>query len=551
MTQIKTPPEMLMHWASRFPKQTYLRQSTGDDWIEYSWQDVCDHVLAIAAYIRQQDLAPGSSIVIWSSNSAEWIMADLAIMMSGHVTVPIYPAQDKETAAYILKHCDAKMLFVGPFDQAAALPEILPDGAKTVAIRGANIPCDDTLDAILSKTERADEFSPRPLSDVATIIYSSGTSGQPKGVMHTFQSISETGPLVGQTYSRPFHQAAGDDRERVLSYLPLAHAAERCLVEITSLYINSCVSISAGLEGFASELQDVQPTFFGAVPRIWYKFKEGVEAKLKAAGKSIETDADKAMVRQLLGMGSTASSITGSAPVAPDVHDWYREIGIPLRESYSLTETFSHGTYWDSDEPCQPGCVGRAAKGVEVKLDDQGQIFFKSRSLMKGYYKNEDLTRRAVIDGWFATGDLGRFDADGNLWLTGRVGSVFKSGKGKFIHPEKLEHELNKDPFVEQVMVFGSGRAQPAAVVSLAEPAQGASDSDLQAHFEATRDSLNLALPPYEKIGAMLIVRDAWDADSGELTPTLKIKRRVVEAKYGSQIGARASGVVIADKGAE
>ena len=261
--------------------------------------------------------------------------------------------------------------------------------------------------------------------------------------------------------------------------------------------------------------------------------------------KTIETEEDRNLVRQMLGLDATISTITGSAPISPEVHKWYAEIGLPLRESYSLTETFSHGSYWDHDAPCSPGCVGRAAEGVELKLDETNQILLKSPSLMKGYYKDEAATADSINDGWFATGDLGRLDEDGNLWIVGRVGSVFKSGKGKFIHPERLEHELQKDPWVEQVMVGGRGQAQPIALISLAESIRETSDENIVAHFTETRDTLNKILPPYERIGVVLVVRDIWDAENGILTPTLKIRRAVLEKKYASQIPNEASGIII------
>lgn len=545
MTEKQTPLDMLEHWEATFPNQIYLRQSTGSEWIEYSWASVANRVRRLATYIQKKDLPTGSNIVIWSGNSADWIVADLAIMMAGHVTVPIYPAQDLETAQYILEHCEAKMLFVGAFECADRLSDILPEGISTIAMRGASVPCSESLQQVVEKTEPSDEFPSRKWEDVATIIYSSGTSGNPKGVVHTFQSISETGPLIAKTYKRVHCQDAGDSRERIISYLPLAHAAERALVEITSLYLNSSVSISAGLEYFADEVRSVRPTFFGAVPRIWFKFREGVEAALKSMNKTIETEEDRNLVRQMLGLDATISTITGSAPISPEVHKWYAEIGLPLRESYSLTETFSHGSYWDHDAPCSPGCVGRAAEGVELKLDETNQILLKSPSLMKGYYKDEAATADSINDGWFATGDLGRLDEDGNLWIIGRVGSVFKSGKGKFIHPERLEHELQKDPWVEQVMVGGRGQAQPIALISLAESIRETSDENIAAHFTETRDRLNKILPPYERIGVVLVVRDIWDAENGILTPTLKIRRTVLEKKYASQIPNEASGIII------
>jgi long-chain acyl-CoA synthetase len=545
MANLLTPLEMMQHWAERFPDQVYLRQSTGSDWLEYTWKDVADRVSRIAAYLADQAFPPGSSVAIWSTNSADWFVADLAIMLSGHVTVPINPAQDIETAAYIMDHSDSKLVFAGGLQYADRFFEALPDGVFSVGMSGSVVQTDETLDGLISRYEAGRTFAPRGADEIATIIYSSGTSGAPKGVVHTFRSISNAGSMIAKAYGRLHFSAAGDERERVISYLPLAHAAERALVEMASFYNNPLISISSGLDNFASEVREVRPTFFGAVPRIWYKFKEGIEAYLSEKGKAIESEEDKAAIRAMLGLDDSRFNMTGSAPVSPQVHGWYSSIGVPLSESYSLTETFSHGTFWDRDEPCLPGCVGRGADGIEVKLDDAGQILFKTPTLMRGYFKNPELTDEVIRDGWFATGDLGRFDDQGNLWVTGRVGSVFKSGKGKFIHPEKLEHSLNKDAWVEQAMVFGSGFAQPVAVIALAQSNHEEPDEIVKQHFSNVIDAMNAGLPAYERIAAALVVRDVWGAESGELTPTLKIRRNVLAEKYAPHLNEESVGVLV------
>ncbi|BFM14533.1 AMP-binding protein [Maricurvus nonylphenolicus] len=542
---MQTPVQMMEHWAATFPKQTFLRQSTGDDWIEYSWETVADRARRVATDIAKMNFPAGSNIAIWSSNSADWFVVDLAIMLSGHVSVPIYPAQDLETAAYILEHSETKLLFVGAFDKAEELHSILPEHMVTIAMRGASITCDAELEGIIVDTPPKNDFAPRSMDEVCTILYSSGTTGVPKGVMHTFHSIAQTVALANNCYGRTPHAKEGDEREKIISYLPLSHVAERALVEMAGLYLNSHISISASLANFTSEIRDVKPTFFGAVPRIWHKFKEGVEAGLQAMDKQIETDADRAAVREWLGLDQTRLAMTGSAPISPAVHRWYADIGLHLRESYSMTETFALGAYWDRNEANIPGCVGRPAGGISLKLSEDGEIHFKTPGLMKGYYKNEEQTARVIKDGWYATGDLGRIDEDGNLWVTGRTGSVFKTSKGKFVNPERLERELQKIVLVEQAVVFGHGLAQPVAVVSVAESAADKTDAELNAYFAEALDAVNNELPAHEKITALLVVRDVWSSDGGQLTPTLKIKRKVLETQYSAKLGEDAIGVII------
>ena len=202
MSEIRMPLEMLEHWNQTFPDQIYLRQSTGSDWVEYSWREVSDRVHRIACFLKEQDYPSGSNIAVWSTNSADWFLVDLAIMMAGHVTVPVYPAQDAETAKYILRHSESRLLFAGSFQNAEELTEILPREVKTVGLRGVTVQTDTTLDSIIDTYSPGTDFEPRKLDDVATIIYSSGTSGQPKGVMHTFRSVSQAGALIAETYKR-------------------------------------------------------------------------------------------------------------------------------------------------------------------------------------------------------------------------------------------------------------------------------------------------------------------------------------------------------------
>ena len=532
MSEIRTPVEMLAHWSSKFPDQTYLRQSHGDFWKDYSWSDVSNRVVKLASYISSRGFPNKSRIALWSSNSVDWVISDLAIMMAGHISVPIYPAQDFETAEYILNHSDPVMILTGSFEQSGRFSELIDKNIESIAIHGCEVECDLNIEQIYEAEFSAGSFPSIEPDDTYTIIYSSGTSGKPKGVILTFRAVSSILPILTESYDRPVCEEEGDERERVISYLPMSHAAERSLILIASLYLNSCVSISAGLEHFAREIVEVKPTMFGAVPRIWYKFMTSIKEYFDAQGKTISSEEDKELVRQLLGLDKARTIVTGSAPVSPAIHEWYANVGLHLKESYGSTETFAYGTLWSSEDAPVSACLGMAVPGVEVKLDDSAEILIKSPVLMSGYYRDEERTAEALRDGWYLTGDLGEIDKEGNLWLTGRVGSIFKTSKGKFINPERIEHEFQKASVVDQVMVFGHGLTQPVAVANITESFADKRDSEVKAYFESALSELNNSLPPYERLSSLLLVRTPWSVDAGELTPTLKIKRSVIQKKY-------------------
>lgn len=545
MSLIKNPIQMLEHWENIFPDQVYLRQSSGDGWGEYTWKSVANKVRTLATYILSKEYTPGSNIAIWATNSVDWIITDLAIMLSGHVSVPLYPAQDLKTAQYILSHSEPKLAFLGQFNHSSCVDTIFPEHVETIGIHGCTVNTDRSITEIIHSTSPLKKFNEIDLDNVATIIYSSGTSGSPKGVMLTFRAISQTQGIIQEGYKRRLCAKPGDKREHVISYLPMSHAAERSMVLIASLYLNSCISISAGLESFSQEMRDVRPTFFGAVPRIWYKFMQGIEAYFTETGESLDTNEARHKARCMLGLDRVENVVTGSAPVSPSVHKWYENIGIYLRESYGMSETFAYATLWSHEKSPIPACVGVPLKGIELKINKGNEILIKSPVMMRGYYKDPEQTAATLIDGWYYTGDLGRLDENGNLWLNGRVGSVFKTSKGKFVNPEPIEKKLLKELKVEHICVFGHGLAQPVAVACIAEVEHASSNKTLQAEIIKSLEKVNDTLPVYEKIEGMWLTCQAWSVDSGELTPTLKIKRSFIESKYSSKFDANSDHVFL------
>jgi long-chain acyl-CoA synthetase len=528
---VATPLEMFYRWERETPQKVFLRQPLAQVWRDYTWAEIGDQVRRVAAFLQSLGYAPGSRIALWSSNSKDWFVADLAIMMAGHVSVPIYPGQDIESARYILGHSEAQLIFLGAFDQAARADEAIGAGVRRVGLLGCSIGVEQTLDALLAQhAPMAGQPLPDPES-MWTLVYTSGTTGNPKGVIHAHSTPGYVCPDLAQGFRfRP-------GEERFFSYLPLSHIAERILVEQASIYNNGTVSFSEGLTTFAEELRSVQPTFFFSVPRLWIKFKQAVDAKIPPAAQAHLSAEQKAGIARMLGLAEARMIVTGSAPCPRDVQQWYIDLGILLRDGYGMTENCIHGIGWVHNDHPVAGCIGRPfTSNIEVKLSGEDEILFRSAGLMKGYYKEPEKTAEALRDGWYHSGDTGRYDEDGNLWITGRLSETFKTTKGKFVRPIALENAFGRSELLAQFCAFGHGLDQPVIAVTLSEIGRGLSRDELVRRLGALLESVNAELPPWENLALIYVCGSEWTIDNGLLTPTMKIKRKQIEQAFRHRI---------------
>jgi long-chain acyl-CoA synthetase len=313
----------------------------------------------------------------------------------------------------------------------------------------------------------------------------------------------------------------------------MSHIAERIVVEMNALYCNGVISFSEGLPTFAEELRSVQPTFFFSVPRLWLKFKEGIDARIPPAMQAQLSAEQKQGIARQLGLAEARFIVTGGAPTPRDIQAWFIDLGIVLRDCYGMTENCIHGVGWIKDDHPQPGCIGQPLSDkVEVKLSDAGEIMFRSPALMKGYYKEPEKTAEVLRDGWYYTGDAGRFDDDGNLWITGRVSEVFKTTKGKFVRPTNIEDLFGRTELLAQFCVFGHGLDQPVAVATLSATGKKLDRAALSEQLATLLDGINSELPAWERIPRLFVTRDEWTIDNGLLTPTMKLKRKFIEQRF-------------------
>jgi long-subunit acyl-CoA synthetase (AMP-forming) len=531
------------HWVATKPDAVFLTQPFPDGTVvDFTWAQTGDAVRRLAAYLAGLGLPPKSNVGLLAKNSAHWFVADLAVWAAGHVSVPCYPTLSTENLAYVLTHAGIELLFVGKLDAPAweTMRAALPVGLRTVNLPFGPLQNAAQFDEIVASTPPLETIPEPRADDLATIMYTSGSTGRPKGVAHTFASM-----LPGtRAFGELFPYAAQD---RFLSYLPLAHAAERALVETPALYNGSHVYFANSLETFAQDLKRARPTIFFSVPRLWTKFYAGINAKLPAQKQRVlfripfVSRIVKRKILAELGLDRVRVALTGSAPLSESIVRFYRELGLELYEGYGMSENFaaSHINY---PGDVRPGYVGRPIPGVECRIAPSGEIEVKSPGQMLEYYKLPELTAETMCsDGFFRTGDRGEIDQFGRLKITGRVKDLFKTSKGKYVAPVPIEQRLGAQTAVEAVCVMGLGRSQPFGLLMLAADAAATAKSDsdartrLERDLETLREGVNEALEAHERLAFLVIVDDAWTIESGLLTPTMKIRRDELEARYLSR----------------
>ncbi|MCC6215509.1 MAG: long-chain fatty acid--CoA ligase [Polyangiaceae bacterium] len=581
-------PARLLRQAIARPDQPAYAVKVGGAFRTTSWADYVAEVRRAARAMIALGLGPGSCVSILGTNRPEWTIFDLACMCVGGAPAGIYTTCSPSEVAYIVRHSESPLVLVENEAQWKKVQEKrdeLPNLKHVITMRGAPR-VDDPLvlgwEEFLAKGNDVadaavdDRVAALEPGGLATLIYTSGTTGPPKGVMLSHDNLAWTANLARDLTGTSSHDLA-------LSYLPLSHIAEQMFSIHAAVTAGYTVYFAESVEKLAEDLKLAQPTVFFGVPRVWEKLHAGISAKLvEAAGvkkhlvawaRGVATRvhelknrgeapagllaaqyglADKLIYSKLkaaLGLGRARVCVSGAAPISPEVIAFFFSLDLPIREVYGQSEG-SGPTSFNLAGRTKVGSVGPALEGVTVKIADDGEILVRGRNVFLGYYKEPDATAETLVDGWLCSGDLGAIDAQGFLSITGRKKEIIITAGGKNITPKNIEAAIKNCELVSEAVVIGDRRKYLTALVTLDDAAaqrflgeRGASGPAhehpaIQAAVQQAIDQANAELARVEQVKRFTILSRQLGIDTGELTPTLKVKRKVVNQNFASQIEA-------------
>jgi len=588
----RTLPGQLLRLAARRPKAVAMRKKTLGRWKEYTFQDYADRAAKVGLGLVQLGVEPGQKVAIHSENRPAWVIADLGIQGIGAVPVGIYPTSPSAEVHYIMEHSESVVLIAEDeeqLDKIMAVREKLPKLRHIVVIdiRGVRN-LDDPMLMTFAELERLGEQQPAAEwarraealdpSQTAIIVYTSGTTGPPKGAMLSHANLVAAGHIFTQAFD-----ARPDDE--VLSYLPLCHVAERLGSTMNAIRVGYVVNFGEGGEAFMTDLREVQPTIFLGVPRVWEKMMAGVQIRLgdasrlkrgitrfwlKKGAKLARRRMDGKLgvggrvmgwlawvmafrsLRDKLGLGRVRIAISGAAPIAPQVLDFFWAMGIPIREGYGQTEGTALATYTPAED-VRIGKVGKALPQCEIRIAEDGEILVRGPGVFPGYFKNEQATAETIDeDGWLHTGDVGELDEDGYLSITDRKKDIIITAGGKNISPSEIENRLKVSPYVREAIVIGDKRKYLTALIGIEADTVGdwatrnrigfttyadlARKPAVRELVRAWVEEVNTELAQVETIKKFELLTKELDHEEGELTATQKVKRAAIAREFSDLI---------------
>ncbi len=587
----KTVASLFKERVRKTPGAVAMRHKEGDVWKEITWQEFSDRVDDFARSLMALGIQPGDKVALIGTNSPDWFYADMAVMTMGAATVPVYATNSGDQIIYILNHSESRAFMmedISYFQRIENRLNELPNLKNIIVLKG-NAP--QTAGIILSHDTFIEQGQRVPRQelikireaikpdDVDTLLYTSGTTGQPKAVMLTHRNSVTAGENVYLTTKlKNVHMTT-------CCYLPLSHIAERTVNLFSSLYTGHVINFMGGYDKFAQYLAEIRPTMWAGVPRVWEKLYEGVMAyratlpekrrklvdwalktgdaynqrKYKKQGISPLLSVKYSLARALvikkllraLGLDRVKIVVTGGAPTHVETLDFFTSIGMWLQDVYGQTE--GHGTTsFALKDDVRFGSAGKVYPLTKVMIADDGEILVKGDHVSPGYFKDPELTRETFRDGWLHSGDLGRFDEDGFLWVTGRKKDIIITSGGKNITPSKIEALLLTSALVEHAVVVGDGRKYLTSLLTLSEEAvnkfaaekglqnktflEVISGPEVKIELEKHLETINAQLSRVEQIKKFKILDHTLSQESGELTPTLKVRRFFIHQKYAREI---------------
>ena len=545
MTEPQTAAGALAELAATAPDRVFLHQPLNGEIKTWSRAAALDDARRLANGLLELGLGPGDRVALLSKNCAEWVISDLGISIAGLVSVPIYPTAGADTIRYVLEHSGARAIIIGRLDDPSAAEGAVPNNVMTISMRYPAIECAYSWDDLVRQAEPRDALPSPAAEEPFTVLYTSGSTGRPKGVVISYGAFSYASltsiSVMGLT-----------EEDRMLSYLPLAHITERAIGVGPAIFGGAEVFFAESLKTFRDDLGRARPTLFVSVPRLWVQFQAAVHREIPPQRLAtllripIVGSVVARKIRAKLGFSDTRLFGSGSAPISESTLRWYERLGIPISEGWGMSETCGLSCSNIPFRSDRVGTIGAPVPGTEIKLSDKGEILIRCPGLLTEYYQQPDLTAEAFDeDGFFQTGDKGEWVEDvGAYRITGRVKEIFKSAKGKYVSPVPIESKLAANPLVEQVCVMGAGLRAPVGVIVVSEAAHDLPQEEVNASLQRTLEEVNATLESHEKLSHILIDREAWSIENKLLTPTLKIRRGLLEEKYKEQLAVPDGGKV-------
>ncbi len=527
-----TLQSLLDRYVAESPDNVWLRDRKGDDFNDWTWASAAAEIGAVATWLEKRYGAKKTNIALLSRNRAHWMLADLAVIASGNVTIPLFTTLAAATAEYILSFTDTKVLILGEAENWDAVRGVLADDVEIITLPGVDtdLPHTKWQDIVEEFAGSKPEYRGHS-DDLISLVFTSGTTGAPKGVMQTHESM-----IVPMRRAAPYFGVRTGSR--FLSYLPLSHIAERQLVLVMSMLTTGTVTFNESLVTLLRDMADTRPTMFFGAPRVWEQLQQGILAKFgsqEALDAALAADADGVgrQIRTSLGLDDTDYLLTAAAPTPPALIEWYDKLGLSIMEGFGQTEFM--GAACNTPEQRKIGSIGRTVDEVELKVTDEGELVFRAPGAAIGYYNMPEKTAETFVDGWVHTGDKGYVDEDGFIFITGRVKDYFKTIQGKFVAPTPIENRFAENNWTEQICLLGRGYSKTVMVCVLSDIAKEADRGELEQALAEHAAAVNSDVEKHARLGAVIVSTTPWTIDNEVLTPTLKIRREEVERKFGDR----------------